>query len=64
VRDVTLGEDASRIRTGSAPQALAGVRNAANSLLRLSGVTNVAAALRENLYHVRVFLTNLGILNL
>ena len=64
VRDVTMGEDASRIRTGSAPQALAGLRNAAVSLLRLLGKTNIAEALRENLYHVRDLLTNLGVLNL
>lgn len=64
VRDVTLGEDASRICTEGAPEVLAGLRNAAISLLRLSGVTNIAEALRENLYHVRSLLTNLGILNL
>ncbi len=64
VRDVTLGEDASRIRTGSAPQVLAGMRNGAISLLRLLGKTNIAAALRENLYHVRDLLTKLGVLNL
>jgi hypothetical protein len=64
VRDVTLGEDASRIRTGSAPEAMAGLRNAAISLLRLLGVTNIAAALRENLYHVRDLLATLGVLNL
>ena len=64
VRDVTMGEDASRVRTGSAPQALAGLRNAAVSLLRLLGKTNIAEALRENLYHVRDLLTTLGVLNL
>ena len=64
VRDVTRGEDASRIRTASAPEVLAGLRNAAISLLRLSGTTNIAEALRENLYHVRSLLTSLGILNL
>jgi hypothetical protein len=64
VRDVTLGEDASRTRTASAPEVMAGLRNAAISLLRLSGATNIAAALRENLYHVRSLLTTLGILNL
>jgi len=64
VRDVTLGEDASRIRTAAAPEVLAGLRNAAISLLRLSGVTNIAEALRENLYHVRSLLAKLGILNL
>lgn len=64
VRDVTMGEDASRIRVGSAPEAMAGLRNAAISVLRLSGITNIAEALRENLYHVRSLLAKLGILNL
>ena len=64
VRDVTMGEDASRIRTEAAPQVMAGLRNAAISLLRLAGVANIAEALRENLYHVHKLLTTLGILNL
>jgi hypothetical protein len=64
VRDVTMGEDASRIRTAAGPEVMAGLRNAAISLLRLSGLTNVAAALRENLYHARDLLTKLGIMNL
>jgi hypothetical protein len=64
VRDVTMGEDASRIRTGAAPEVMAGLRNAAISLVRLSGLTNIAEALRENLYHVRHLLTKLGIVNL
>jgi hypothetical protein len=64
VRDVTMGEDASRVRTGAAPAALAGLRNAAIGMLRLSGARNIAAALRENLYHVRELLTKLGIVNL
>ena len=33
VRDVTLGEDACRVRTGSAPQVLAAMRNAVVHLL-------------------------------
>lgn len=64
VRDVTLGEDASRIRSGSAPQIMAALRNAAISLLRLSGVTNLAAALRSNAYHVTSVLSLMGIMNL
>ncbi len=36
IRDVTLGEDACRVRSGSAPQILAGVRNAALHLLQES----------------------------
>jgi len=64
VRDVTLGEDASRIGTGSAPEVMAALRNAAITLLRLTGVTNVAAALRENAYRVKELLASLGVLNL
>lgn len=48
VRDVTLGEDANRTRSGSAPQVLAALRNLAVSKLRLEAVTNIAAALRRN----------------
>jgi predicted transposase YbfD/YdcC len=47
VRDVTLGEDASQVRAGSAPQVMAALRNAVLGLLRQAGHTNVAAALRE-----------------
>lgn len=62
VRDVTMGEDASRIRTGNAPENLASVRNAAIGLLRRLGHTNIAAALRENALKVNELLTKLGIL--
>jgi predicted transposase YbfD/YdcC len=48
VRDVTMGEDASRIATGAGPRIMAGIRNLAISLLRLAGHTNVAKALRHN----------------
>jgi hypothetical protein len=64
VRDVTLGEDASRVRTGSAPQVLAGLRNAAITLLRGLGAPNIAQALRENAYRVADLLTRLGVVNL
>ena len=63
VRDVTFGEDASRIRTASAPQVFAAARNAILSLLRLWGRANIAAALRENAYQPARLLTRLGILN-
>ena len=62
VRDVTFGEDACRIRTGSAPQNLAAVRNAAIGLLRRLGAANIAAALRENALKVDELLAKLGIL--
>jgi len=48
VRDVTLGEDASRVRTGNAPRVMAALRNLVISLLRLDGATNIAGALRYN----------------
>jgi predicted transposase YbfD/YdcC len=47
VRDVTFGEDACRVRSGAAPQVLAGIRNAAIALLRAAGWTNIAAGLRH-----------------
>lgn len=62
VRDVTMGEDASRIRKASAPENLASVRNAAIGLLRRLGHPNIAAALRKNALKVNQLLTNLGIL--
>jgi Transposase DDE domain len=37
VRDVTFGEDASRVRSGSAPEAMAELRNSALTLIRRSG---------------------------
>lgn len=46
VRDVTYGEDTSRIRTHNAPRTMATLRNLAISALRLAGHTNTAKALR------------------
>jgi predicted transposase YbfD/YdcC len=63
VRDEAFGEDRSRVRRDSAPEVLAGLRNAALSLLRLAGSTNISASLRScswNLQHVRNLL---GIVN-
>lgn len=48
VRDVTFDEDRSQTRTGTAPQVMATLRNTAISLLRLSGVTNIAQGLRHH----------------
>ena len=47
VRDVTFGEDASQLRTGTAPRALAAFRNLAISALRLAGRANIAHARRD-----------------
>jgi predicted transposase YbfD/YdcC len=62
VRDVTLGEDASRIRTGSAPRNMAALRNAILNLLRSQNCVNVAATLRNFAYHPRKLFLMLGIL--
>lgn len=48
VRDVTYTEDASQIRTHNGPRVMASLRNLAISILRLTGKTNIAAALRHN----------------
>lgn len=47
IRDMTLGEDACRVRSGSAPQILAGVRNAVLPLLAGVNPKNIAAAIRH-----------------
>ncbi|MFG3296583.1 ISAs1 family transposase [Streptomyces sp. NPDC048179] len=44
VRDVTYGEDASRIRTDTAPRLMATLRNLAIGLIRQAGWHNIAAA--------------------
>lgn len=46
VRDVTYDEDRSQVRTGSGPRVMASLRNAAISILRLWGYTNIAQAIR------------------
>jgi hypothetical protein len=46
VRDVTFAEDASQVRAGTAPRAMATLRNLAVGALRLAGSTNIAAALQ------------------
>ena len=51
VRDVTMGEDHCRVRTGSAPMILATLRNLALNLLNAHAVTNKAAALRRHAAH-------------
>ena len=61
VRDVTFGEDASRIRKGSGPEVMAAIRNAAIGFLRSIGATNIAEKLRRNPYQVGKLFTILGI---
>jgi hypothetical protein len=47
VRDVTLGEDSCRVRTGAAPQALAALRNVVVHLLGRVKAASKAAATRR-----------------
>ena len=61
VRDVTLGEDASQVRTGAAPQVMAALRNATIGLMRQKGIRNVAEALRRNAAHPEEALAMLGL---
>lgn len=47
VRDVTLGEDTCRMKTGNGPQILAALRNAGLTLMRLAGYKAIATTLRD-----------------
>lgn len=57
VRDVTFDEDRCQIRTGAAPQVMAALRNLVIGLFRLSGVRNIAAALRTHAWHAQRTIT-------
>jgi hypothetical protein len=48
VRDVTFAEDASPVRTGTAPQVMVCLRNLAIGVLSRAGPVNLAAALRRH----------------
>ena len=61
VRDVTMQEDASQVRSGAAPQVMAALRNVVLGLLRQTGATNIAAALRHYSYKPLETLALLGI---
>ena len=58
--DVTLGEDASRIRTGDAPQNLAAIRSAIISCFRIEKIENIAATLREYTWNPQRLFEKLG----
>jgi len=61
VRDETLGEDRSMVRTGNAPRVWAGLRNAVIGVVRGAGWTNMAAALRHYAWQPDDALALLGI---
>ena len=63
VRDETFGEDRCRVRSGAAPQILAGVRNMVINWLRSHKTVNLAAALRENAWNPQPLFAKLGTWN-
>jgi predicted transposase YbfD/YdcC len=63
VRDVTLREDSSRVRTGSRPRIMATLRNLTIGLIRQAGYTKIAATIRKIRHDTALLLTILGIRN-
>ena len=63
IRDVSMGEDACRVRSGNAPQALAAFRNALISALRLEGWSYLPNAFRHFCYNVQDSLHFIGALS-
>lgn len=61
VRDETFGEDRSQIRTGNAPRVMATLRNLAITILRKSGATNIAKAIRELAWKSHAVLSLIGL---
>lgn len=53
VRDVTFGEDRSRIRSGQAPEVMAALRNLAITLIQRSGFAQIASRRRYLAFHPR-----------
>jgi hypothetical protein len=62
IRDVTFGEDQCQVKVGHAPQNLAAFRNAAVTLLRVTGHQEIAASLRGFSYLPLNLLKFLGIM--
>jgi predicted transposase YbfD/YdcC len=60
-RDVTFGEDHSRLRSGDGPQILAALRNLALTLIRRQGTTRIAAQRRAFAAHPVQALRLLGL---
>jgi predicted transposase YbfD/YdcC len=62
VRDVTFGEDGCQVRTGSAPEVMAALRNVVIALLRRAGWENIAAGLRHYAWQPNAALNLLGLI--
>ena len=63
VRDEAFGGDRCRVRKRAGPQILAGFRNAALNLLRLTGSQNISASLRSCTWNLQCVKNLLGIVN-
>jgi len=61
VRDVTYKEDKSQVRKGKIPEVMAALRNAAITLMRVEGATNIAAACRRYAAQPGLAMTALGL---
>lgn len=61
IRDTTFAKDASQLRTGNAPRAMATLCNLAIGTLTLSGTTNIAAGPHRNARNPRRPPTLLGL---
>jgi predicted transposase YbfD/YdcC len=61
LRDMTYDEDRSQVRKGNRPHAMASLRNAAISLLRLAAATSIAAATRELNRHPEAIMRLIGL---
>jgi len=62
VSDVTCGEDASQVRTGHSPRAMATLRNLATGIHKPAGAGNIAAACDSHCRDTTHTLTTLGLI--
>jgi predicted transposase YbfD/YdcC len=61
IRDVSYGEDASQIRTGSGAQVMATLRNLGIGILKMAGHASIAAACRHHARDATRTLATLGL---
>jgi predicted transposase YbfD/YdcC len=61
VRDVSYREDKSQVRAGKIPEVMAALRNAAITMMRVSGATNIAGACRRYAAQPGLAMTALGL---
>ena len=61
IRDVTYGQDASQVRTGNGPQAMATLRNLGIAIFKLAGAPSIAAARRSHARAATRVLATLGL---